>query len=143
MSASAMSRGEPARRGNTSVSLSRLWLGLLLAPGAWFGGELLGYYVTARACDAPGGVPLPSTSHPSAAVITIEIVAAVLAGIGLAIAVRSWRDTRFAGDASQPAASGRAHFMAFTGLIASTLFLIGIIWLGFPAIVVNACSQVR
>jgi hypothetical protein len=46
-------------------------------------------------------------------------------------------------DAGKPAASGRAHFMAFTGMIASALFLLGIVWFGFPAIVVNACDQVR
>jgi hypothetical protein len=76
-------------------------------------------------------------------VLVIEIVAACVAALGLLIAARSWRATRFDGDAAKPAASGRAHFMAFTGMIASALFFIGIVWLGFPAIVVNACNQAR
>jgi hypothetical protein len=33
--------------------------------------------------------------------------------------------------------------MAFTGMVTSSLFLVGIVWFGFPAIVVNACSEVR
>lgn len=127
-----------------TVSLARLWLGLLLAPAAWLVGEQLGYYVTARGCE-PGtvGVPLPSPAYPAATVLVIEIVAAVLAATGLVIAVRSWRATRADYDSGKPAAFGRAHFMAFTGMIASSLFLVGIVWFGFPAIVVNACNQAR
>jgi hypothetical protein len=143
MSAPVTSRSESAWHNESSVSLSRLWLGLLLAPLAWVGGELLGYYVTARACDAPGGVPFPHTSHPGAAVLTIEIVAAIVAAIGLTIAMRSWRETRSDAGGPKPAAVGRARFMAFTGSITSALFLMGIVWFGFPAIVVNACNQAR
>jgi hypothetical protein len=127
-----------------TVSLSRLWLGLLLAPAAWLVGEQLGYYVTARGCE-PGvtGVPLPSPAHPAATVLVIEIAAAILAASGLVIALRSWRATRGDDDSRKPAASGRAHFMAFTGMVTSSLFLLGIVWFGFPAIVVNACNEVR
>jgi hypothetical protein len=139
MAVSTTSQNEVPR-----VSLVRLWLGLLLAPAAWLVGEQLGYYVTARGCE-PGaeGVPLPSPAHPAATVLVIEIAAAILAAIGLVIAVRSWRATRADDDSGKPAALGRAHFMAFTGMIASSLFLLGIVWFGFPAIAVNACNQVR
>jgi hypothetical protein len=140
MAAPATSHDKSAWNNASSVSLSRLWLGLLLAPLAWLGGEFLGYFVTARACDVPGGVPLPRTSHPSAAVLTIEIIAAIVAAIGLAIAMKSWRDTRSVGTAP---ALGSAHFMAFTGSISSALFLIGIVWFGFPSVVVDACNQAR
>jgi uncharacterized protein YneF (UPF0154 family) len=144
MSAPATSRSESAWRGDAPVTLRRLWLGLVLAPSAWLAGELLGYYVTARSCDTkPGGVPLPGSSHPAMAVVAIEIAVAIVAAFGLFIAVQSWRKTRGDGDTAESAAFGRAHFMSFTGVIASSLFLLGIIWLGFPAIVVNACNQVR
>lgn len=130
--------------GEAAVSLPRLWLGLLLAPAAWLAGEQLGYYVTARSCETgPVGVPLPSPAHPTATVLVIEIAAAILAAVGLLIAARSWRATRSDDGAGTSAASGRAHFMAFTGMIASSLFLLGIVWFGFPAIVVDACNQAR
>jgi hypothetical protein len=129
---------------SATVSPNRLWLGLALAPAAWLGGELLGYYVTARGCEtAPIGVPLPSTSHPATAVVVIEILAAILAATGLVIALRSWRNTQVDGDANEPPSAGRRHFMAFTGAVTSAVFLLGIIWLGFPALVVNACSEIR
>jgi hypothetical protein len=144
MAVSTTSGNDTASGGEAAVSRSRLWLGLVLAPAAWLIGEQLGYYATARGCEmSPGGVPLPRPSHPAATVLVIEIVAASLAAIGLLIAVRSWRATRFEDDAAKQAASGRAHFMAFTGMIASALFLLGIVWFGFPAIVVDACNQAR
>jgi hypothetical protein len=143
MSAPTIGR-EAGWRGDTSVGRARLWLGLLLAPSAWFVGELLGYYITARSCDTRlGGVPLPRAAHPAGTVLVVEIVAAIVAALGLFIAVGSLRRTRLGGDAEGPAPLGRVHFMAFTGAIASALFLIGIVWLGFPAIVVNACNQTR
>ena len=144
MSVSTTSRNDTASGGEAAVSLSRLWLGLVLAPSAWLVGEQLGYYVTARSCEtSPGGVPLPRPAYPTTTVLVIEIVAACLAALGLLIAARSWRATRLDGDTAKPAATGRAHFMAFTGMIASALFLLGIVWLGFPVIVVNACNQAR
>ncbi|HEY9226145.1 MAG TPA: hypothetical protein VIP11_05830 [Gemmatimonadaceae bacterium] len=143
MSAPVMSRGGPGWHGESTVSLSRLWLGLLIAPIVWLGGELLGYYITARACDPTGGIPMQSTSHPATAVLGVEIVAAALAAIGFVIALRSWRATRVAGDVTPPVSVGRAHFMAFAGTITSALFFVGILWFGFPAIVVDACNQAR
>lgn len=143
MSAPTTSQSGAAWRDEASVGRARLWLGLMLAPFAWLGGELLGYYITARGCDPTGGVPLPHTSHPAPAVLVIEIVAALLAAFGLFIAVGSLRKIRLDGDAEGPAPLGRMHFMAFTGAIASGMFLIGIVWFGFPAIVVNACNQAR
>ena len=143
MSAPATSRSEPVRRGESPVALRRLWLGLVLAPSAWLAGELVGYYVTARSCDAsPAGVPLPGSSHPALAVVAIEIVAAIVAASGLYIAVQSCRTLR-RGVAAESTALGRPRFMAFTGLIASALFLLGIVWFGFPALVANVCNQVR
>ena len=134
----AVETGEP------SIGLGRLWLGLLLAPGVWAFGELAGYYLAARSCEpGPAGVPLRGTAYPAVVHIGLETVAALVAALGVGIALSSWRRLRGECEPGDPPAAGRARFMASTGLVVSVLFLFGILLFGFSAFVVNPCSQAR
>jgi hypothetical protein len=129
--------------GRAAVGLRRLWLGLLLAPGAWVVAELLGYVMAARSCEPPGaGVPLSGSDHPATAHLIIQAAAAIVAATGLILAVGNWRATR-QGAPGEPPAPGRAHFMGFTGQIVSALFLFGILLFGFSGFVVDVCRQSR
>ena len=125
------------------VGLKRLWVGVLAAPAAWLVMEMVGYYLAARSCE-PGiaGVPMLGTAHPRVTQVIIDVVAAIVALIGLATALRSWRALPQPGRDATPEL-GRAHFMAFVGVLTSVLFLGGILMFGLPPFFVNACSQAR
>jgi len=119
---------------------ARLWAGVLLAPAAWTVAELLGYVLVARACD--GG----SASIAARAGVTQDIVAiglGIVAAIGLVIAVGNWQRVRDTTSNGEPAAWGRAEFMALAGVVASALFLLGIVFFALPPLFGNACNQVR
>jgi hypothetical protein len=121
-----------------------LWLGILLAPGGWLVGELVGYYLAARSCEpGPAGIPLAGTAYPATVHVVLELVVAIVAAFGLGIALSSWRRIRDEGEPDEPTATGRARFMAATGLVISALFLFGILLFGFSGFVVDVCSQAR
>jgi hypothetical protein len=146
---SANGPGDMARRvavesGAPRVRLTRLWLGLLLAPGIWVVGELAGYYFAARSCElGHAGVPFRGTAHPAVTHIVLETIIALVAALGLFVAVRNWRETQHESRPGDAPAPSRAHFMAFSGLMVSALFLFGIVLFWFSGFVVNPCSQAR
>lgn len=128
--------------GRAGVPLRRLWVGVLAAPTVWVLAELVGYYLAARSCEGvTGGVPLMGTNAPALSHLVLQLLAAVAAAVGLWIALGSWR--RSSRDDERSAAAGRAHFMAFAGVVVSCLFLFGIVLFGFAGTVVRACSQAR
>jgi hypothetical protein len=137
-------RYEAVETGQAPIALARLWLGVVLAPGAWVLGELVGYYLAARSCEpGPAGIPLPGAANPVAAHVALETVAAIVAAIGLAIALSNWRRLRRDCKPDDPRAVGRARFMASSGTIISAIFLFGILLFGISGLVVNPCIQAR
>ena len=139
-----LARYQSVETGASPVALKKLWLGVLLAPGAWLVGELVGYYLAARSCEpGPAGIPLAGTAYPAPVHIVLELVLAVVAAIGLGLALSSWRRLRDDCAPDEPTAAGRARFMAVTGLVTSALFIFGILLFGFSGFVVNSCSQAR
>ena len=129
-----------ARSDQAPVPGARLWAGVLLAPTAWTVSELLGYVLVARACDRG------SASMVAHAGLTQDIVAiglGVIAVIGLMIAIGNWQRLRDVARAGGPASWGRAEFMALAGVVASALFLLGIVFFALPPLFGNACNQVR
>lgn len=130
--------------GDPGVGLTRLWAGLLLAPGIWVVGELAGYYLAARSCElGHAGIPLTGTAQPRVTHIVLETLIALVAAAGVFVALGNWRATQHDPRPGDPPAPGRAHFMAFSGLVVSSLFLFGIVLFDFSGFVVNACSQAR
>ena len=126
------------------VGLKRLWFGVLAAPTAWLLMEVVGYYLAARSCEPGiGGVPLAGTAHPSVTQVVLDLVALVAAIAGLLVSLESWRALHPKPDAESSAEWGRAHFLAFVGVLASALFIGGIVLFGLPPFLVNACSQAR
>jgi hypothetical protein len=126
------------------VGLKRLWLGVLAAPCAWLVLELVGYYLAARSCE-PGksGVPMGGTAHPSLTQVILAIIALAISAFGLIVSVGSWRALHPKPDRGTTPEWGRAHFLAYVGVLASVLFMWGIVMFGLPPFLVNACSQAR
>ena len=132
-----------AERERPPVANSRLWAGVALAPAAWSIAELVGYFLVARACDRG---PASAVAHAGVTQAVVAVVLGVIAVVGLVIAVGNWkgvRDTGETGETGTPPAWGRAHFMALGGVIASSLFVLGIVFFALPPLFVNWCSEVR
>lgn len=125
------------------VDRTRLWLGVLLAPGAWLVVEGVGYVVAARLCalDVLGS----DSSHPAAPSYVQIIICAIgfaASLVGLWISVRNLRGSAFADDGVTPA-RGRARFMAMVGVLISVLFAGSIVLYALPAFVLDACHRAR
>jgi hypothetical protein len=118
------------------VSLLALWIGLLAAPLGWSLLVMLGFALSAHACF-PRDVPLASPIWQSIwlFLLAIVLIAAFVGIVGDLVAFRSWRRTRDEkpGRADRLLASGegRTRFLAMSGLLVSTLFILAV---GFEAI---------
>jgi hypothetical protein len=126
------------------VGLKRLWVGVLLAPGAWVVCEGLGYVLAARGCE-PGASPagINGAVGPGIVQIVVALITLVLALGGLMIALGNWRAMQPPPTRVDSPEWGRAHFLAFGGLLMSILFAGGIVLFGIAPLFINACSQAR
>ena len=122
------------------VPNARLWAGVVLAPVAWAVAELLGYVLVARACDRGTRSMM---AHAGLTQDVVAVVLGIIATVGLAIAVANWRCVRDSSTEEEQTTWGRAHFMALGGVVASALFVLGILFFALPPLFLNACDQVR
>lgn len=126
-----------------AVTHRRLWMGVLLAPGAWLLTEFVGYYLASRSCESGvRGVPLAGTMMPRAVQIVLCVAALVAALYGLLVAVNNDRAVARHPRSDAPEL-GRARFMSRAGIFLGILFAGGIVLFALPALFVNACSQAR
>ena len=138
----------------------RLWLGLVLAPGAWLFAFVAGYVIVSRSCEGDNGMHATGFSGVRWVDLGIALVMAAVAALGLVTAIGSLREAerkrapndlraeREAGALDpEPRGDapwwGRELFMARAGVIGSTLFLIGTLLFAFSPLVLNVCSQAR
>jgi hypothetical protein len=117
------------------------WLvltGLFLAPTAWSLQLLVSYTLNGDRCTLlhPG---------PRVAVLALIVVVALAAcGFGLFAAVRTWRLTQEEahGDhhAALSAGTGRTRFLGLCGIIASSIFLAGVVFAFLIPLMVSPCA---
>lgn len=125
------------------VDRTRLWLGVLLAPGAWLLVEGVGYVVAARLCALDVlGADSTHSAAPNYVQLLICAAGFVASLVGLWISTRNLRVTS-ADEADEPPARGRARFMAMTGVLLSVLFAGSIVLYALPAFVLDACHRAR
>jgi hypothetical protein len=113
------------------VSERPLWFGLFGGPLAW-GAQLLLMYgsVSWFACDMGWEWLL----H------IITIVAAVVAVSSILVALRTWQQLDEGFSLSVHGIGSRKGFMAITGVLLSSLCLIGIAFAGVPNVVIGGCG---
>lgn len=107
-----------------------LWLRLWLAPAAWVVVGLVGYLLVARSCEGENGLRAYGVAHPA-------LVVALLAGAGGLASAYAFVHGR----SRDGQASGRVRFVAFAGLLASSLFVLAFVYLVVPTFLVDACVQ--
>jgi len=136
-----------------------MWAGLVVAPSAWALTGLLGYLLVSRSCE-PGvnGLHFIGFRNPALWLVVLGVVMAIATAAALWASLGAWRAverTRPPGDAELERAAGaedpsahgtapaygRTHFLSFAGLLAASLFLLGIVLFAYPALVLNACTQ--
>lgn len=131
--------------GRHQVGLGALWFGLFGAPVAWSIQELVSYAVVAHACY-PNLQPQPTQSISGAWSIAL-IVSLLTLLIGLAAGVtayRSWANSRE--ERGNPEhhplehGEGRTRFMALSGLIVSSIFLLNLVMNAAVLFLVPACG---
>jgi hypothetical protein len=119
---------------------------VLLAPAAWVVMGGVGYFLASRSCESGGGIPGVQMSNPSLAQGALALVLLAVAVTGLVLAVGTLREVhrhRVAADREDMPRATRVRFLAFGGVLVSSLFAVGIILFALPTLMVSACTQAR
>ena len=151
---------ETDNRRNYAIGNRRLAIGIALAPLAWVVAELVGYVIASRSCEPPtNGLHAYGVTYPVATLVIIDVVLALVSLVGLYTAyssVQALSDDHPPGDRKVQQESGslvvprdmgadptftRSRFMAMTGVLASSLFTLGIVLFGIAPFLLNVCRQ--
>jgi hypothetical protein len=134
----------PAPR-RASVSQWRLWFGLFGGPAAWSVQMIANYALDAHSCF-PRETPLTSPIFDPVRIVTAAVAAAMLV-ISLAslwVAYDAWQRTRDGGHREHrellEVGEGRARFMAFAGVLLSSIFAFGVLMNAIPIVALPACA---
>lgn len=150
---------ETDNRRDYAVGNRRLLIGIGLAPLAWIVAEVVGYVIASRSCEPrTNGLHAYGVNHPAVALVTIDFVLVLVGLFGLFTAYSSTRALRVEhppGDYRVELESGalppqdkgadptftRSRFVAMTGVVASTLFTLGILLFGLAPFLLNLCRS--
>jgi hypothetical protein len=148
---------ETDNRRDYAVGNGKLLLGIALAPLAWVLAELVGYVLASRSCEPPtNGLRAYGVTHPATALVVIDVALILVGLFGLFTAwssVLALRDDHPPGDFRVQQQSGalpprdkgadptftRSRFVAMTGVLASSLFTLGIILFGIAPFFLDVC----
>jgi hypothetical protein len=102
--------------------------------------ELLGYVLSARTCTRGSAGAVANVGVVQA---VVAIALALMAVVGLVIAIGNWKTVREGSVSDRSAVWGRAEFMSMAGIVASVLFVLCIVLFAVAPLLVNACRQAR
>jgi len=109
------------------------FVGVAVAPAAWFTQFTVGQYLSVASCTpGGGGISVHAWTLPA------TIVGALLAATGIVCATSTFRATRELDNDSDPPL-GRVHFIGIVGMVTSTLFLFVILMGGLGALQYSGC----
>lgn len=137
----------PSARDAASVGLGALWFGLLAAPLAWSAQLMVDYALIAHACFPDAAMrDVPILASARTIVLAVSALAILAAVAGIVVATRSYgragghheSDRQQFHDAPIP--EGRARFMALAGVLASSLFLGGIVIHALGIVMLSPCK---
>jgi len=123
----------------------RLWFGLFGGPAAWSLQEIADYALNAHSCF-PRDVPLADPTFDPVRVVTavVVVVALGVAAASLWVAYQAWRSTRNGAGRDDhhvlEVGEGRARFMAFSGVLLSSIFAFAVLMNGIPIATLPPCA---
>jgi len=150
---------ETDNRRDYAVGNTRLLVGIGLAPLAWVLAEIVGYVLASRSCEPPtNGLRAYGVGHPGLALVSIDVVLVLVGLFGLFTAYSSTQalsDDHPPGDYRVEQESGalpprdkgadptftRSRFVAMTGVLASSLFTLGILLFGLAPFLLDVCNS--
>jgi len=114
------------------ASLWSLWVGLLLAPVAWYVQLTIDTALLGNACDAANTPHASGMASVLAMVLATDVAALALTALAAMFAWRNWHRTsrEQAGGGHQLLASGagRTRFMAMAGLLTCGLIALAVVY---------------
>lgn len=129
------------------VSLAALWFGLFGAPAAWSLQLLADYPTDAHGCFPhlyPLAAPTIGNGPLSTILVAISIAAVLMSAGALFVSLKSYRATRgeTGGEAHHllDVGEGRTRFMALSGVMLSTLFLLATLVHAASLLLLPGCS---
>jgi hypothetical protein len=143
--------GSPSERGHAAparheVSRGALWFGILAAPTAWLGVQILDYGAASRFCGA-------RSAEPSAQLVRaiepwflwLTGAAFLIALVGCWVARRNWLRTRNeqsgSGHHLLKFGEGRTRFLAMCGLLISVSFCVAFLFTAAYMVVAPLCAR--
>lgn len=126
------------------VSLPQLWFGVFGAPVVWALQFTILYAAMVNYCY-PGRTPriTADLAESSALSVELSVLAIMVAAVAGLVAWKNWRTTRhqWRGTEQQmpEIGEGRTRFMAMSGMMLSTLFLLAILLNGFAMLQYGRC----
>lgn len=127
------------------VPIWRLWFGLFGAAVLWALQLIANYALVSHFCY-PSDTPLASPTWGGTRVVTVVVSVVVLLGAlaALSTAITSWRSLREGRDREHhellEVGEGRVRFMAFAGILLSSVFIFAILMNGLPVITMPLCT---
>lgn len=143
-SAPAPTNAHPApHRGR--VPLWSMWLGLFLAPAAWFAQLTVDTVAISQGCF-PKDVPSPTPLAPIMPfVYGADVVALALAVVAGLVALSNWRKTREERPGREhhliESGDGRTRFMSMSGMLVSGIMLLAVLYAGLAHLTLPGCGQ--
>ncbi|HKO16137.1 MAG TPA: hypothetical protein VJU87_07855 [Gemmatimonadaceae bacterium] len=136
--------GRPApERG--MVAPWRLWFGLFGAPAAWALELIVNYALASHFCfpsDTPLATPTWRGTRLTTGIVSVVLVLVCVAALWTAVS--AWRSTRAGHTAEHhhvgETGEGRVRFMAFAGILLSSVFLYGALMNAVPVMVMPLCT---
>lgn len=144
MTATTAAPGHPAPARGV-VPLWRLWFGLFGAPAVWALQLIADYALVSHFCY-PSDTPLADPTWGGTRTVTVVVSVLTLLGAVAALwtAIASWRQLREGREREHhqllEVGEGRARFMAFAGILLSSVFIFGILMNGLPVITMPLCT---
>jgi hypothetical protein len=111
--------------------LSLLWLGIVAAPVAWFAALAIGYEADDGGCATGGGAGDVFGIGAGSAALAVTVVAGVVAVLGTAAAIATWRRSDIA----------YARFLGFAGFLGGAILIAAIVLSGIGVVVLDPCGQ--
>lgn len=126
------------------IPQGRLWFGMCAGAVAWAIQGFTCFLISTQACKNGlgnlGSIP-PGGVRILLGVISLILLAAAVAG-GMT-SFRNWREVSEHRHLTEAEGRGREAFMSLLGVFVSVAFVVGIIWAGLPAILIDVCINAR